>query len=59
MASHPSILAWKIPWAEEPSELQSMGLQRVGDKCECLLVGLLWISMFNILYSRYNSCNTS
>ena len=25
-----SILAWKIPWAEEPSGLQSMGLQRVG-----------------------------
>ena len=27
MATHSSILAWKIPWAEEPSELQSMGLQ--------------------------------
>ena len=25
-----SILAWKIPWAEETSGLQSMGLQRVG-----------------------------
>ena len=25
-----SILAWKIPWTEEPGELQSMGLQRVG-----------------------------
>ena len=25
-----SILAWRIPWAEEPGELQSMGLQRVG-----------------------------
>ena len=30
MASHSSILAWKIPWTEEPSGLQSMGLQRVG-----------------------------
>ena len=30
MASHYSILAWKIPWAEEPGGLQSMGLQRVG-----------------------------
>ena len=29
MATHSSILAWKIPWTEEPSELQSMGLQRV------------------------------
>ena len=25
-----SILAWKIPWTEEPGGLQSMGLQRVG-----------------------------
>ena len=27
MATHFSILAWRIPWAEEPGELQSMGLQ--------------------------------
>ena len=27
MASHSSILAWRIPWAEEPDGLQSMGLQ--------------------------------
>ena len=30
MAPHYSILAWKIPWAEEPGGLQSMGLRRVG-----------------------------
>ena len=30
MATHSSILSWKIPWTEEPSGLQSMGLQRVG-----------------------------
>ena len=29
MATHSSILAWKIPWTEEPGKLQSMGLQRV------------------------------
>ena len=29
MATHSSILAWKIPWAEEPVGLQSMGLRRV------------------------------
>ena len=29
MATHSSILAWKIPWREEPGGLQSMGLQRV------------------------------
>ena len=30
MATHSSILAWRIPWTEEPSRLQSVGLQRVG-----------------------------
>ena len=29
MAIHSSILAWKIPWTEEPGELQSMGSQRL------------------------------
>ena len=29
MAAHSSILAWKIPWTEKPSGLQSLGLQRV------------------------------
>ena len=31
MATHSSTLAWKIPWAEEPGRLQSMGSRRVGD----------------------------
>ena len=30
MATHSSILAWRIPWTEEPGGLQSMGLPRVG-----------------------------
>ena len=30
MAIHSSTIAWKIPWTEEPSRLQSMGSQRVG-----------------------------
>ena len=30
MATHSSTLAWKIPWTEEPSQLQFMVLQRVG-----------------------------
>ena len=30
MAIHSSVLAWRIPWTEEPGGLQSMGLQRVG-----------------------------
>ena len=34
MATHSSILAWRIPWTEEPSGLQSIGLQRVGHDWE-------------------------
>ena len=30
MATHSRILAWKIPWTEEPGGLQSMGSQRIG-----------------------------
>ena len=30
MATNSSILVWRIPWTEEPSRLQSMGSQRVG-----------------------------
>ena len=30
MATHSNILAWKVPWTEEPGRLQSMGSQRVG-----------------------------
>ena len=30
MGTHSNILAWRIPWTEEPGRLQSMGSQRVG-----------------------------
>ena len=30
MATHSSVLAWRIPWTEEPGRLQSMGSPRVG-----------------------------
>ena len=33
MATHSSILAWRIPWTEAPRGLQSIGLQRVEQKC--------------------------
>ena len=29
IATHSSLLAWKIPWSEEPGRLQSMGSQRI------------------------------
>ena len=34
MATHSSIIAWRIPWTEELGKLQSMGSQRVGHDCE-------------------------
>ena len=30
LATHSSILAWRVPWTEEPGRLQSVGLQKVG-----------------------------
>ena len=35
MAIHSSILAWRIPWTEEPGRLRSIGLQRVGHNWAC------------------------
>ena len=37
MATHSSILVWKIPWTEEPGRLQSMGLQAEDEEAHCLL----------------------
>ena len=36
MATHPSILAWRIPWTEEPDRLQSLGSQTPVDFCPAL-----------------------
>ena len=33
MATHSSILAWRIPWTEEPGRLQSIGSQRIRHDC--------------------------
>ena len=50
MATHSSILAWRIPWTEKPGRLQSMWLQRV-DRTEWLtlndwLIGILSLFLF-------------
>ena len=34
MATHPHMLAWRIPWTKEPDGLQSMGLQKESDTVE-------------------------
>ena len=46
MATHSSILAWEIPWAEEPGGLQSMGSQRYIHMCSCMYI---YTGMHNIL----------
>ena len=43
MAPHSSTLAWRIPWTEEPGELQSMGSLRVGDDWSDLAVAAAWV----------------
>ena len=42
MATHSSILAWKTPWMEEPSRLQSMGSQRVRHDWVTSVFFLIW-----------------
>ena len=47
MATHSSILAWKIPWTEEPGRLQPKGLQRVGHD---------WVTMHTHVLSDAKDC---
>ena len=49
MATHSSILAWTIPWIEEPGRLQSMGLQRARHKIEWLTLSQDTENLDNIL----------
>ena len=46
MATHFSILAWRIPWTEEPGKLWSMGLLRIGHDCATSL------SLFTFMHWR-------
>ena len=48
-ATHSSILAWRIPWTEDPGELQSIGSQRVGHNWSDL-AQFIW-SAFTKIYS--------
>ena len=47
MATYSSILAWKIPWMEDPGRLQSMGSKRVGHKLSD------FTSLFKHLYTDF------
>ena len=49
MATHSSVLAWEIPWTEEPGGLQSMGSQRIRHDLETntsIILSLSWIQRF-------------
>ena len=55
-ANHSSIFAWKIPWTEEPSGLQSMGSQRVEHDCVTntftFKVGVIYVKLKGILFIK-------
>ena len=51
MATHSSILAWTIPWTEEPGGLLFIGSHRVGHNCSTLLV---FINHFRALKIKEN-----
>ena len=53
MATHSSILAWRIPWTEEPGGLRSTGLQRVGHNWATSLTHSLNVSLLNIYFDYY------
>ena len=47
MATHSSVLAWRIVWTEEPGELQSVGPQRVShDGSSLARTQQVWITLF-------------
>ena len=47
MATHSSILAWRIPWTEEPGGLQSRGSQRIGQDG-----GAWWAAVYGVAQGR-------
>ena len=54
MAPHSSILAWRIPWTEEPCGLQSVGLQRVGQDWATFASLHEWINIWSDHYITEN-----
>ena len=64
MATHSSIIAWRIPWMEEPGGLQSMGSQRVGHDWATSLTHSLtqtggvwyWVQVINIKIELQYTC---
>ena len=60
MATHSSILAWRIPWTEEPGRLQSTGSQRVGQDWVSntfTKTGACFIKVLVLLYNLWSSAH--
>ena len=57
MATHSRILAWRIPWTEEPGRLQSVGSQRVGHDCAIQQhKGRNWVRLLLIPQEWHRKC---
>ena len=57
MAIHTSILAWRIPWTEEPGGLQSIGSHRVGHNWSDLAQYSIWDSLSILFYNKLSPTN--
>ena len=63
LATHSSIFVWRIPWREQPDQLQSMGLQRVGHDWETNTffvkkINVISIIFFNLRISSFPSLSS-
>ena len=58
MATHSSVLAWRIPGTGEPGELLSMGLHRVGHNCSDLVVVVVVVVVFFVFQLSYSYLTT-
>ena len=63
METHSSILAWRIPWTEEPDRLQSMGSQNVGhdwvtNTCNFIIFDL-FLFKYTMIFAIENVCSRS
>ena len=56
MATHSSVLAWEIPWTEEPDGLQSMGLQRQRQIANLTAPRVVWIMYAEAAWRMQGSC---
>ena len=58
MATHSSILSWRIPWIEEPGGLQSIGLQRVRHNSMTKHIACMLLLLLLSRFSRVQLCAT-